>query len=390
MQTREINLLSRIVLATVVALLFLVIYNRQRIDSDNLALGSESISAYESWNDRRITASRPNDIAGLVEAHAGSLPTQDVAKSKSSYITWLGNSQLHTINQFRSGDHLAPYWLAQGVPKCPECPMPIGISLPNANVQEHLALTYFVTGRLPVSQIILNLVYDDLREDGLRAEFAPLLTEPVRQRLAATPVGREILEAQRTDHQASVTGEETGALHGFAQEYFEDRLVKALGAAVPLWADRANLRNLVMADLYELRNWVFRIKPSTTRPMIKPRYARNMAAFEALAENLRASGIPLLVYIAPIRQDVKLPYEIAAYQRWIAVIEQLSWVHGYRFLNLERLVPDNLWGSIRNDDVDFMHFQGPGHKILADRLLLEIEQTAAGKPHVQIKALTRP
>lgn len=187
-----------------------------------------------------------------------------------------------------------------------------------------------------------------------------------------------------------MTEEKTGALHGFAQEYFEDRLVKVLGAALPLWADRANLRNRVMVDLYELRNWVFGIKPSTTRPMIKPRYARNMAAFEALAQHLRASGTPLLVYIAPIRQDVKLPYEIAAYQRWIAVIEQLSGVHGFRFLNLEHLVPDNLWGSIRNDDVDFMHFQGPGHKILADRLLLEIEQTAAGKPHVQIKALTRP
>ena len=145
-----------------------------------------------------------------------------------------------------------------------------------------------------------------------------------------------------------------------------------------------------MVDLYEFRNWVFGIKPSTTRPMIKPRYVRNMAAFEALAQHLKASGIPLLVYIAPIRQDVKLPYEIEAYQRWIAVIDQLGAVHGYRFLNLERLVPDNLWGSIRKDDVDFMHFQGAGHKILANRLLTEIEGTAAGKRHVQIKELTRP
>jgi hypothetical protein len=133
----------------------------------------------------------------------------------------------------------------------------------------------------------------------------------------------------------------------------------------------------LFADLYDARNWTLGITPSSVRRIIKPRFERNMHALEALVGHLRRSAIPLLVYIAPIRQDISLPYEVEAYQRWIGRIERMASERGFRFVNLERLVPADRWGSIHNDDVDFMHFQGPGHKLLADTLRPEIERLLA-------------
>jgi hypothetical protein len=46
-------------------------------------------------------------------------------------------------------------------------------------------------------------------------------------------------------------------------------------------------------------------------------------------------------------------------------------------LNLERLVPAHQWGSVRKGDIDFMHFQGSGHKLLADALHPEVQRLLA-------------
>jgi lysophospholipase L1-like esterase len=40
-----------------------------------------------------------------------------------------------------------------------------------------------------------------------------------------------------------------------------------------------------------------------------------------------------------------------------------------QLLNLERIVPGEMWGSYTADDIDFMHFKGPGHRLVAEALL---------------------
>jgi hypothetical protein len=362
----KLNSRTRVILAALTAAAMLFLYNRQWIDAENLALGPENQGAFEQWNGQRITAWRPADIMELVGARKQS------NQISSKNIVWLGNSQLHAINQYKRDDHLAPYWLVKTA-ACSDCIAPLGISLPNANLQEHLVLTEYVLHRIPVSLIILNLVFDDLREDGLRQELAPLLTPDVRQALQATGIGREMLKPFSEQDEIKDL-EKTGGLHGFAQAMLEDRLDRALGTIVPLWADRANLRNRLLVDLYEWRNLVFGIKPSTIRRVIPARYERNMQAFEEILAVARKSNIPLLVYVAPIRSDVQLPYDVSAYRGWVAGLERKARQDGFMLLNLEGLVPNHLWGSIRREDVDFMHFQGPGHKLLADRLLPEIKR----------------
>jgi hypothetical protein len=111
------------------------------------------------------------------------------------------------------------------------------------------------------------------------------------------------------------------------------------------------------------------IKPTTIRKMIPARYARNMDALRVLLQDAQERKVHVITYIAPIRQDVPLPYDLAEYGKWKAVVEELSRTYSATHINLEKLVPGELWGSYVSNDVDFMHFRGQGHQMLAGALL---------------------
>jgi hypothetical protein len=56
----------------------------------------------------------------------------------------------------------------------------------------------------------------------------------------------------------------------------------------------------------------------------------------------------------------------------------MTTAHGAIALNLERLVPNELWGSYHAEDVDFMHFRGKGHELLAQALLPQVAYLERG------------
>lgn len=375
--TMKADSLTRFVIAFVIAMAILIIYNRQKIDAENAALGAENHAAFEIWRGRRITAQRPTEIATLIAEVGG---TQKAAgAAPAAMVLWLGNSQLHTINQYKAGEHLAPYWLAEEA-DCNECLLPLGVSLPNANIQEHLVIAEYAMQRLPLSLIAIKLVFDDLREDGLRDELEPLLPEDVRSALSTSEIGKEMLATWNQRRTRGGSDKKQDGLEGFVQKHIEERLDKVLSAVFPMWAERGNLRARVALDLYDLRNTVLRIKPASVRRMIPSRYDRNMRALEQLSIAAHRAKVPLLVYVAPIRNDVPIPYDVAAYNRWLGVIDAMGAAAGFKVMNLERLVPNDRWGSIRGDDVDYMHFQGSGHKLLADALWPEMRGMISANP----------
>ena len=81
--------------------------------------------------------------------------------------------------------------------------------------------------------------------------------------------------------------------------------------------------------------------------------------------------IKLLVYIPPLRNDTSPPYEIDAYNHFKKEVEKDALANNAVFVNLENLVAANYWGhkgstTGSGTEIDFMHFQEPGHKLLAD------------------------
>ena len=353
----------RLILALIIMLFSITLYNNKRVDGENFALGSDNKHIVESFNGDHFTASDVKSIKAISNRNA------NCGRGKVRRVMWLGNSQLHTINQYQEGQHLAPYWLRESA-SIPECFEPMGFSLPNANFQEYLILSSYLTNTSRFDAVVLSLVFDDLREDGLRQDFSAILDHFVRNKLLNSQIGRDILHRFDLDQASSHSEQsENQGLDGFVQKNIEDTLTEALGRVMTLWADRPNLRARLMTDLYFLRNFILNIKPTTVRKQIPARYERNMAALEATLKGLHNHGVPIVLYIAPIRQDVAMPYDQGEYARWKMQVAKLAEEYRATLLNLEMIVPANFWGTYHNDDVDFMHFQGEGHRLLGQAIL---------------------
>jgi len=355
---------SHVILLTAIFVAVIALYAHQRdaIPAEDFALGPENYHSVEEWNGTVFTGSTIEQISAVVAHHAA-----DKSRIHRIFVAWLGNSQLHTINQYKNGDHLAPYWF-RTLLQAPDYIVPLGISLPNASLQEHFVLSRYVQSQLNISAMILELVYDDLREDDLRREFAAILTSELKKDVLRYPVGQHILSLAHPELRDSSTETPDQVSTDLPRDRSEDALTNLLGHVWPLWGDRQGLRVALLGDLHYLRNWALGIKPTSVRKIIRPRYERNMLALEALLGDCQQKGISVLMYVAPIRQDVKLPYDLEGYNRWKQELQGIAQHYSAHFRDLDALVPGNLWGTYHENDVDFMHFQGDAHKLLAREL----------------------
>lgn len=301
----------------------------------------------------------------MVDSEACLAPAEARALEKT--VLWLGNSQLHSINQFRDGDELSSVQIAramrgQGIEM-------LTFSQPNANLQEHLVLFETLVDRLDPAVLLLPAVFDDTREGNIRSDVLKSVREPATSdRLLQSAIGRDILaKAEET-----LAGDgEPATLQDRAEAAITNFLEQASG-----WEDlRSRARGTVALTLYRTRNFVFGITPSSVRRKVPGTYAANLAALEQILLSASQRNVAVLLYIPPLRTDVKRPYDPKEYADFKSDIETLANTHGAAFANLEAIIPGALWGTKASTSVgsepeyDFMHFQGQGHDLLAKNLL---------------------
>lgn len=357
-----------LILSSCIALYAIHYIAQLEIDLENLAKGNENTSQAESYKNRQFSAYSIKEINKVLKERE---IYPFICEKKVNRLLWLGNSQLHYINQYTKGDHLSPYWLKMkwGTPDCID---PLGFSLPNAGIQEFFILSQVVSKYISIDGLIVELVFDDLREDNLRSDFAEILPDEITSYISGTSqVGADILK--KFYMVTNIDNGDKDALTGTIQKPVESWLNDNLNKTWKLWAKRPQIEGMVLLELYSLRNYVFGIKPTSIRKMIKTRYDLNMAALNEMLVSFKAKNIPVLLYIAPIRQDKPIPYELDEYARWKEQVSKIAKKHNAVFMNLEKLVPAEYWGSYVGDEIDFMHFQGIGHKMVADALLPHLE-----------------
>lgn len=288
---------------------------------------------------------------------------------------WLGNSQLHGINQFTKGDvNCIEYMFREK----DSSHFIVGYSLPNANLQEHYVVFKYVISVMPVKQLIIPVFFDDTRESGVRAD---LIRDPVKQVMQPDMDSSEFGTALRSQFETSLStteGENADmkALHSTTQENVEKKLNEKLGSVSEIWESRANIRSTFIYNyIYGLRNTVLGIDPSSKRKKIPARYDVNIEALRRTLALAKEKGIEVLVYIPPIRSDVEQPYFADEYGAFKIEVEQLCKGWGMKFYNAENVVPPEFWGTKpstamdkKAGEIDFMHFQAKGHKALVDSL----------------------
>lgn len=294
-------------------------------------------------------------------------------------VLWLGNSQLHAINQYVEGESTGPglafqHLLGEGVDVTT-------LSFPNANFQEHYVVYTYVQSRLPgLKVLVLPLVFDDLREGGVRPDLGSMLGEAeVRSSLSTCEIGRRLLsEAVETPTEA--TNDDVTGLQDTVQERSEVMLTQWLEEHWELWRFRPKARGHFFLGLYQLRNAALGITPQSKRAIRRSTYEPNVAAVRALLGAAKGHGVRVITYIAPLRSDVDPPYVAAEYAAFQEEMQALAAAEGATFVDLGDLVPGELWGQKESTGVsgelelDFMHFKGAGHALLAEAIETKIRE----------------
>lgn len=358
----RIILLAIICGAAIALAAFAAIFDGTKVNFEDAAtLGVQTSSVFTRVGSHAIHCMDSRDAADCI---AGA-----VERAAKTSVLWLGNSQLHAVNQLLPGETNAVPMLFDSLAR--HGLDLVTFSQPNASLQEHYVLFEYLRKQLPLRVLILPVVFDDFREEGLREEVAALArNESMALRLTDTEIGRRLLALSRSTSQ----DQETAGIAKTMQEKAERALNSWLNEHSPLWAARPTIRGEIFIGLYRLRNTLFGIKATSKRKMIPGRYKDNWAALQELLTVASRSGISVFVYVAPLRSDVEIPYDKTEYAQFKTDLEELASQHGATYSNLESLVPAKFWG--RKDatgfgdgpELDFMHFQAGGHKILAARL----------------------
>lgn len=370
-----LHLLPVIFGAISAAVYFLVGFQEKSTHFEELALGEATKSYHASVEGGLIHCKDLNDAELCLDAFQ--------ERGTGTAALWLGNSQLHAVNQLQPGQENSPPILFRLLHK--KNIDLITFSQPNASIQEHYVLFEYLRSRLPISLLILPVVFDDLREAGIRSEISSAFQDKnTVTALQRTAIGRAILDQFNKKSQLAVSDKGTVTT---LQERSEAAISGWLGKKSRLWSLRPEIRGQFLITLYLIRNTVFGIKATSKRHVIPGRYQANIAALEAIVDSAKAANVRVLLYIVPLRDDGEIPYEQKEYQGFKGEMMVLAKNKKIAYKDLEHLVPSQYWGakastSMKEElEIDFMHFQAQGHKLLADSLYQVLEeQIFKGRP----------
>ena len=208
-----ISLLSGLILV----LVFFSFYNiEHKTNFEDLALGRQTQSYFARIGENQIHCKDMSDIEKCLQGF------RKINLEHSAL--WLGNSQLHAINQLKAGQKTAAFHLYEKLKK--NNIHLITLSQPNANLQEHYVLFEYVKNLLPLQFLILPICFDDTRDIGLRYSITDALKNSyIINELKKTDAGNQIL---LHNHSISNGSDDLEGVKNSLQEYSEKYLTQLL------------------------------------------------------------------------------------------------------------------------------------------------------------------
>lgn len=353
-----------ILISLIVSYCVLIFFNDVDNSKNNIpALGDQNLESFAKYNNHPIHC---QDLSNL------DICIETVKKfNLKKNILWLGNSQLHAINQKKKYDKNVSELLFEKLIN--NNYFLLTLSQPNANLQEHYILYEYINNLINIDILVLPIVFDDLRETNIRRGLVKILDfESINEIIAKTEIGKKIINKNLSTNKT----DNSDSSYSTPQDISENFLNKNLSKLSQVWNNRNELRVKFIRFLRNTRNSVFGINPQSIRKVIPQRYADNIHALEALIDSTEKHKIKLLIYIPPIRNDVKIPYEIDEYNKFKLYLSELSLKNPSTLVNFENIVPAKFWGFKNSSDLkelDFMHFKQSGHRILSEKLFDQLK-----------------
>lgn len=358
--------LLELIASIIIAFAVIMIFFSKDENFENLALGEFTKPYFAKVDSFPIQTVGFRDNDKIIEGWK--------SRGSKSIVLMLGNSQSHSINQLKEGDRSFPGLLSDSLQQ--KSIDIIASSVPNANLEEFYLLYKAWVEKMPVKAVVIPVFLDDTRENGINTVFFQDLSS---YKMTDTNAVAQRINKELSSLSASQS-EDVKALNQTYQEKTENGLNEFLNEKFPPWHLRPNLRGSLFNNLYKLRNTVFGIDAQSKRKIIKETYDKNMQALNAILADCEKNKIAALLYIPPIRNDYEIPYVRNEYSNFKNEMAELSKKYHIRFLNLEDVVPGKYWGYkgtrtlTGKNDIDFMHFQYPGHLLVEKALQPEIEK----------------
>ena len=317
--------------------------NLSKENAEDLGLGKQTSSYYSTVNNLKIHCN-DSDIHECIDIYK---------QNKKKVSLWLGNSQLHGINQMKEGDISASEILYKKL--YPNVNL-LTVSMGNASLIEKKILIDSLTKTIAIDRIIIPIVMDDMREGNVR------------------PSIKNFSENRSAPTNSAIQNSDLDALDDTFQKKSERYFNTVMGNIFPSWNLRGEMRTEIFFGLYALRNEIFNVNASSKRPMIKGIYKQNMDALKDTLQSMNENEIKTIIYIVPIRSDVSIPYLESEYLAFKKEIINLSKIYDVEVFNFENIVEPDAWGAKNSTnldnsiEIDFMHFQAEGHQALANSL----------------------
>jgi hypothetical protein len=330
-----------------------------RVNPEEDLLNPGTHVLFEKVNDRKIHCKDCRDIKDCILGH--------VQSGVENTVVLLGNSQIHAINQYRQGEPGLPSLLFDRLKK--DKLDFIAMSYGNANIQEHAFQFLYLCDKMKIKTLAIGLVFDDTREDGVRENVYEFIKKDTvtRSLMNNFAVGRELIQKGHSENSSS----EKEADRNF-QKKLEAKLDNTMASNFTVWKLRSEIAYHFFIGLRGIRNYAFNIKPTTIRKQIPDTYKRNLSSLRMIMQVAKKKGVHVVAYIAPIRNDVALPYVTEEYAKFKADVQSMAAEYpNVTYANLEGVVPPAYWGeknstNLSNElELDFMHFTTKGHEVLA-------------------------
>ena len=365
------NLLIKLVVSVFLAVIFFEFVAKTTVNSKDLdiaALGDGTSVVWGEVDGERVHCEDYFDVAMCLDNHAKNI-------GKTNTFLWVGNSQLHAINQMSTADEPASVILAKRLKE--ESSYLLTMSQANANLQEHYVVLSYISHLIPLDVLILPVIFDDLRETNVRVGIKRLFNDIPRdgfqdeylEELIGFYDAESSTKNATTDNSDDFTG-----LDGSTQLLVENIFNEILENSYTNWSQRGIIRGNLELALYRLRNFVFGVNASSERKIIPSRYNANLNALNKILELAETRGISVLIYIPPLRDDYPRPYNPREYSEFKQKIIAVASNGPAFFFDFEATVPNQYWGQKdatgqgKELELDFMHFQAKGHHSLANAL----------------------
>ena len=294
-----------------------------------------------------------------------------------------GMSQMYAINDRQPNDRI----IADNLDSWLEGRGAMAASLAGPNLCNEEALFFLCAGlsdpaRRP-AVFLYGVCFDKFRNLDLRREYQEFFANrlELRRRWLAEADDAVDLPLAAEKMRATEKGVETEGRAAATREPgkgdVELKLRESVSRVVPVVAAREELNARAQMEMFLFRNWLFRIKPTSKRPVISARQALNRQFLELLVSVAKQGGVVPILYVIPLNPQAENPYIPTEYEDFKVWVAGLANREGIPFANLEGIVPSQYWGEFMGGP-DFKHFRGEGHRMTAAALIEHFGAVMAG------------